>query len=51
MGAAMNPPSMSETKPAASRRRVSLQLLLIVLGVVGPMILAALSRARITVRR
>ncbi|WP_085693867.1 MULTISPECIES: hypothetical protein [unclassified Pseudomonas] len=40
MGAAMNPPSMSEAKPAAGRRRGRIQLLLIVLGVVGPMILA-----------
>ena len=40
MGAAMNPPSMSETKGPASRRRGRIQLLLIVLGVVGPMILA-----------
>ncbi|WP_207867324.1 hypothetical protein [Pseudomonas sp. 58(2021)] len=40
MGAAMNPPSMSETKVPASRRRGRIQLLLIVLGVVGPMILA-----------
>ncbi|MCF5701442.1 hypothetical protein [Pseudomonas syringae] len=40
MGTAMNPPSMSEAKPAASRRRGRIQLLLIVLGVVGPMLLA-----------
>ncbi|MGJ7516522.1 hypothetical protein ACSFE6_19635 [Pseudomonas baetica] len=40
MGAAMNPPSMSETKTPPSRRKGRLQLLLIVLGVVGPMILA-----------
>ncbi|MFJ2388521.1 hypothetical protein [Pseudomonas koreensis] len=40
MGTAMNPPSMSEAKTPASRRRGRLQLLLIVLGVVGPMILA-----------
>lgn len=40
MGTAMNPPSMSEAKNPASRRRGRLQLLLIVLGVVGPMILA-----------
>ncbi|MCU0070698.1 hypothetical protein N8H71_03825 [Pseudomonas koreensis] len=40
MGAAMNPPSMSEAKAPASRRRGRIQLLLIVLGVVGPMILA-----------
>jgi hypothetical protein len=40
MGAAMNPPSMSEAKPSASRRKGRLQLLLILLGVIGPMILA-----------
>lgn len=40
MGAAMNPPSMSEANTPASRRKGRLQLLLIVLGVVGPMILA-----------
>lgn len=40
MGTAMNPSSMSEAKTPASRRRGRLQLLLIVLGVVGPMILA-----------
>lgn len=40
MGAAMNPPSMSEAKPPVNRRKGRLQLLLIVLGVVGPMILA-----------
>ena len=40
MGTAMNPPSMSEAKPAATRRRGRIQLLLIVLGVVGPMLLA-----------
>ena len=40
MGAAMNPPSMSEAKTPASRRRGRVQLLLIVLGVIGPMILA-----------
>lgn len=40
MGSAMNPPSMSEAKPAPSRRRGRIQLLLIVLGVVGPMLLA-----------
>lgn len=40
MGTAMNPPSMSEAKTPASRRRGRLQLLLIVLGVVGPMFLA-----------
>lgn len=40
MRTAMNPPSMSEAKPAVSRRRGRIQLLLIVLGVVGPMILA-----------
>ncbi|MGH8334589.1 MAG: hypothetical protein ACRES0_29790, partial [Pseudomonas sp.] len=40
MGAAMNPPSMSEAKTPPSRRKGRLQLLLIVLGVVGPMILA-----------
>ncbi|MFM9384801.1 hypothetical protein [Pseudomonas sp. UV AK001] len=40
MGAAMNPPSMSEAKVPAGRRRGRIQLLLILLGVVGPMILA-----------
>jgi hypothetical protein len=40
MGTAMNPPSMSEAKPAASRRRGRVQLLLILLGVIGPMVLA-----------
>ena len=40
MGAAMNPPSMSEAKPSASRRKGRLQLLLILLGVIGPMNLA-----------
>ncbi|MGE8066883.1 hypothetical protein [Pseudomonas sp. NPDC089569] len=40
MGAAMNPPSMSEAKPPVSRRKGRLQLLLILFGVVGPMILA-----------
>ena len=40
MGAAMNPPSMSEAKTPVSRRKGRLQLLLIVLGVIGPMILA-----------
>jgi len=40
MGAAMNPPSMSEAKKPVSRRKGRLQLLLIVLGVIGPMILA-----------
>ena len=40
MGTAMNPPSMSEAKPAATRRRGRIQLLLIVLGVIGPMVLA-----------
>ena len=40
MGTAMNPPSMSEAKPAASRRRGRIQLLLILLGVIGPMVLA-----------
>lgn len=41
MGTAMNPPSMSEAKPAATRRRSGrIQLLLIVLGVIGPMVLA-----------
>ncbi|QRK84483.1 hypothetical protein JN757_01480 [Pseudomonas granadensis] len=40
MRTAMNPPSMFEAKPAVSRRRGRIQLLLIVLGVVGPMILA-----------
>ena len=36
----MNPPSMSEAKSPASRRKGRLQLLLILLGVIGPMILA-----------
>lgn len=40
MGAAMNPPSMSEAKTPVSRRKGRLQLLLILLGVIGPMILA-----------
>jgi len=40
MGAAMNPPSMSEAKVPAGRRRGRIQLLLILLGVIGPMILA-----------
>ena len=40
MGTAMNPPSMSEAKTPATRRRGRIQLLLIVLGVVGPMVLA-----------
>ncbi|KAA8737644.1 hypothetical protein FE275_19920 [Pseudomonas koreensis] len=40
MGTAMNPPSMSEAKTPATRRRGQIQLLLIVLGVVGPMVLA-----------
>ncbi|KAA0985818.1 hypothetical protein [Pseudomonas sp. ANT_J28] len=40
MGAAMNPPNMSEAKTPASRRKGRLQLLLILLGVIGPMILA-----------
>lgn len=40
MGAAMNPPSMSEAKTPATRRKGRIQLLLILLGVVGPMILA-----------
>lgn len=40
MGAAMNPPSMSEAKLPASRRKGRLQLLLILFGVIGPMILA-----------
>ncbi|WP_160105923.1 hypothetical protein [Pseudomonas izuensis] len=40
MGAAMNPPSMSEAKTPVNRRKGRLQLLLILLGVVGPMILA-----------
>ncbi len=40
MGAAMNPPSMSEAKTPANRRKDRLQLLLILLGVIGPMILA-----------
>ena len=40
MGAAMNPPSMSEAKTPVNRRKGRLQLLLIVLGVIGPMILA-----------
>ena len=36
----MNPPSMSEAKTPANRRKGRLQLLLILLGVIGPMILA-----------
>ena len=40
MGAAMNPPNMSEAKSPTSRRKGRLQLLLILLGVIGPMILA-----------
>ncbi|MNI48784.1 hypothetical protein D3C73_1033660 [compost metagenome] len=40
MGAAMNPPSMSEAKRPVNRRKGRLQLLLILLGVIGPMILA-----------
>lgn len=40
MGAAMNPLGMSEAKTPVNRRRGRLQLLLILLGVVGPMILA-----------
>jgi len=40
MGAAMNPPSMSEAHTPRSRRKGRLQLILIVLGVIGPMILA-----------
>lgn len=36
----MNPPRMSEAKSPASRRKGRLQLLLILLGVIGPMILA-----------
>ena len=40
MGAAMNPPSMSEAKPSVNRRKGRLQLLLILFGVIGPMILA-----------
>ena len=40
MGAAMNPPSMSESKPSVNRRKGRWQLLLILLGVIGPMILA-----------
>ena len=40
MGTAMNPPSMSEAKAPAGRRRGRIQLLLILLGVIGPMILA-----------
>ncbi|MEX3774825.1 hypothetical protein [Pseudomonas sp. MYb118] len=40
MGAAMNPPSMSEAKGPVNRRKGRVQLLLILLGVIGPMILA-----------
>ncbi|VVM95001.1 hypothetical protein PS645_02984 [Pseudomonas fluorescens] len=40
MGATMNPPSMSEAKTPLNRRKGRLQLLLILLGVIGPMILA-----------
>lgn len=36
----MNPPNMSEAKSPPSRRKGRLQLLLILLGVIGPMILA-----------
>ncbi|MCP1442396.1 hypothetical protein J3D54_001528 [Pseudomonas sp. GGS8] len=36
----MNPPGMSEAKAPVNRRRGRLQLLLILLGVIGPMILA-----------
>jgi hypothetical protein len=36
----MNPPGMSEAKTPVNRRRGRLQLLLILLGVIGPMILA-----------
>ncbi|MDQ0123641.1 hypothetical protein J2W17_002588 [Pseudomonas lini] len=36
----MNPPNMSEAKTPPSRRKGRLQLLLILLGVIGPMILA-----------
>lgn len=40
MGTAMNPASMSETRPPKSRRRGRLQLILVLLVAVGPMILA-----------
>ncbi|MGN8343895.1 hypothetical protein ACLEJQ_09845 [Pseudomonas sp. SMV71] len=40
MGSAMNPTNTSEAPSAHSRRKGRLQLLLIVFGVVGPMILA-----------
>lgn len=40
MGAAMNPPNMSEARSPATRRKGRIQLLLILFGVIGPMILA-----------
>lgn len=40
MGAAMNPPNMSEARRSTSRRRGRWQLILILLMVVGPMVLA-----------
>ncbi|WP_297846424.1 hypothetical protein [Pseudomonas sp.] len=40
MGPAMNPLSMSETRPLQSRRKGRLQLILVALIAVGPMILA-----------
>ncbi len=40
MGAAMNPPGLSDTKAVPTRRSGRLQLLLIVLLTVGPMVLA-----------
>ncbi|MEB0091931.1 hypothetical protein QN391_10290 [Pseudomonas sp. CCI1.2] len=40
MDQAMNPPSMSETRPLPSRRKGRLQLILVVVVAVGPMVLA-----------
>src|SRR3546814_6624523 len=40
MGTTMNPTNTSEAPTARNRRKGRLQLLLIVLGVIGPMILA-----------
>ncbi|VVO13177.1 hypothetical protein [Pseudomonas fluorescens] len=40
MGAAMNPPNMSETRKSPSRRRGRWQLILILMMVIGPMVLA-----------
>ena len=41
MGAAMNPPSLSEAKTRARRRKGRVQVVLILLGVVGPRIHAS----------